>query len=99
MAGIKGEEFRRTGNVFVNQFMDKQCQSKPDSFSSMKVKLNRLLHWTSRGAADRREWRGEGKQNNAREMVALVFLVSFLLAAQDHGVCWLNQCQPNKCYE
>lgn len=32
-------------------------------------------------------------------MVALVFLVSFLLAAQDHGVCWLNQCQPNKCYE
>lgn len=53
MAGIKGEEFRRTGNVFVNQFMDKQWQSKPDSFSSMKVKLNRLLHWTSRGAAVR----------------------------------------------
>lgn len=66
MAGIKGEEFRRTGNVFVNQFMDKQCQSKPDSFSSMKVKLNRLLHWTCRGAAARRGAGGGGEAEQCK---------------------------------
>lgn len=99
MPGMKGEEFRRTGNVVVNQFMDKQCEVNVIPFLNESEAGQVAELDERRGAAAKGCGRGEGKQNNAREMVALVFLVSFLLAAQDHRVCWLNQCQPNKCYE
>lgn len=83
-------------------------QGKPD-FSSMKVKLsNRLGTRDEQGSSsrilhtcrmeNRRYEAGAGEAEQCKGN-GRFFLVSFLLATQDHGVCWLNQCQPNKCYE
>lgn len=59
-------------------------RGKPDFFS-MKVKLSNRLGTRRAGESSsrtlhRRSVAGGGKPNNASEMVALVFLVSFLLA-------------------